>query len=272
MSGQSNLKNLFNFSFPGVHLLQISLVKDLSNEDSYKRKHFSFITIVPGKKVDQSVSVSGRTFDWSNRINMKAEADRILALSYDLKTLCEASKYFYVENNQQTDQAVLFAIRQSQLMRKTLENSVSGFSLFADSSRSSYGDGQGSVKSFSLQLSGDQKKLDRPVIILWGKEGQGKALNYTMTPPQAMSVAKVCDFIANKTLELEFEHQQNAEPRTQQNDYQQSFPQGFFNSSQKTDFNTLSPATETFSTDGVETINSHFGNALNNLGGDDNPF
>ena len=205
MNGQQggSLKNIFNFSFPGVHLLQISLVRDMSDEDSYKRKHFSFITLVPGQKVDRSQSASGRTFDWQNRINMKAEADRVLSLSYALKTLAEASKYFYNEQSQQKDQAVLFALRQTQLTRKTIENSVAGFSLFADSSRSSYSGGQGSIKSFSLQLTNDQKKPERPVIMLWGKEGQNKSLNYAMNPAQAISVANVCDFIGNKALELE---------------------------------------------------------------------
>lgn len=269
-----SLKNLFAFSFPGVHLLQISLVKDLSTEDSYKKKHFCFISLVPGKKVDQSVSASGRTFDWQSRINMKADADRILGLSHALKTLAESAKYFYNEQTSTTDQGALFAIRQQQLMSKTLQNSVAGFTLFADSSRSSYSGGQGSTKSFSLQLTPDQKKPDRPVIILWGKEGQGNSQAYSMNPAQATAIAKVCDFIGQKCLELEFEHESNKTAAPKQNN-----PQSFHNPPATTptfdqginpaDLPAAQPEEQSNT---PERVVNNFGGALDNMGGPDGPF
>jgi len=47
MAEQNKLENIFSYSFPANHLLQISIVKQATDQ-SYKREHFCLITLAPG--------------------------------------------------------------------------------------------------------------------------------------------------------------------------------------------------------------------------------
>lgn len=166
---QSKLENIFSYSFPANHLLQISIVKQIS-EQSYKKEFFCFITLAPGSQTQQG----GRSFDFNNRITMKVDGHQVTALAH----------------------AVRAYVRGQDAM-------LGRFSIYVDSSKSAFG-GQsgGSGKSMMVQRGETQKK--EPAITFFFKQGQGQALGYSMSPAIALAAADVFEFIGKKCLELEF--------------------------------------------------------------------
>ena len=171
----NSLESIYSDSFPANHLLQISMVKQAS-EESYKKQYFCFVTLAPGEQTQGG----GRTFNFQNRINLKVDAHKIRALGHALMGYAQGR-----------------------------EAVIGPFSIFVDSSKSQYGQGGGG-KSIGLQRTVNQKQNNAPVIILYFKSGSNSALAFTMSPADAMSLADSCEFIGKKCQELEFSRVQAA--------------------------------------------------------------
>jgi hypothetical protein len=169
---QSTLENIFSYSFPANHLLQISLVKQATAEQNYKKQHFCFITLAPGVKNPDG----SRTFDFQqNKVTMKVDIDKMIAMAH--------------------------AIRNTVNGREAV---IGSFSIYVDSSKSSYGQQGAGGKSLFIQRGQDKQQTPQPTLVLFFKVGQGAALGYGMTPSSALALADICEFIGKKGLELEF--------------------------------------------------------------------
>lgn len=175
---RGNLENIFNYSWAGAHLLQISIVKqdDGANAKDYKKQHFCFVTLAPGEKSD--ASSTGRSFNFQNKVTMKVDADKVLALGYAVEA------YARMPNEEQ------------------IKAIIGNFSIFVDSSKSQYNQGQGGSKSIFLQRTMDQKQ--QPTIVLFFKQGQGQAMAFAMPIANALAFADICKKIANWCIELEY--------------------------------------------------------------------
>jgi hypothetical protein len=166
---QAKLESIFSYSFPANHLLQVSIVKQPS-EQSYKKEFFCFITLAPGVQSPQG----GRSFDFNNRVTMKVEGHQVTALAHAMRA--------YVRGQ---------------------EAIVGPFSIYVDSSKSAYGQGGGG-KSMMIQRTTNQKQNNAPMLTFFFKVGSNQALGYSMTPANALAAADVFEFIGKKCLELEF--------------------------------------------------------------------
>jgi len=168
---KSKLESLFSYSFAANHLFQISLVKQ-PVEQSYKKEHFCFLTVIPG--VTQQ---GNRTFEFANRITLKVDGHQIDALA-------EAIKY-YVDGKEQL---------------------IGPYSIYVDSSKSQYSQGVGGGKSFAIQrtMTKNKKNQDVPMITIFVKSGNNPTLAISIPPAGALAMANVLSFIAKKCLELEF--------------------------------------------------------------------
>jgi hypothetical protein len=170
MAEQSKLENIFSYSFPANHLLQVSIVKQVAGQ-SYKREHFCFITLAPGVQSQQG----GRSFDFNNRVTMKVDGHQVIALAHAVR-----------------------AYARNQI------DVIGPFSIYVDSSKSAYGQqGQGG-KSLFIQRSVNQKQSNAPVVAFFFKTGQSQALGISMSPPMALAAADVFEFIGKKCLDLEY--------------------------------------------------------------------
>lgn len=185
---QSSLQNVYSRSFPANNLFDISLVKD-NNPDLpfYKNRYFMFLSLTPGSQTDQG----GRTFNKDGRITLKTEAEKIMALANSLRA---------------------HARGQGQMGQ---------FAIFTDSSKSGFG-GQGVKTVFvsEFEQQGQQQGGQRKIALSF-KTGQNKPVGVFWTPVEAMAVADIFDFIANKSLELDFEGRTNQVGKVQP---QQSAP------------------------------------------------
>jgi len=174
MNQQSTLQNIYSRSFPANNLLEISLVKDTNPELAfYKNKHFMFLSLTPGGQNDQGQ----RTFNKDGRITLKVEAEKVKALANSLRA---------------------YARGQGQMGQ---------FAVFADSSKSSYGGG-GTYKTVFVSeftQQGQQQGPEQKKIALSFKTGQNKPIGVFWAPAEALAVADIFDFIADKSLELEFQ-------------------------------------------------------------------
>ena len=170
MAEQSKLENVFSYSFPGNHLLQISIVKQTSTDaKDYKKQHFCFISLAPGQQTQ-----SGRTFDFKSRVTMKVDMDKIMALGH--------------------------AVRNYAFGREAV---IGKYGIYVDSSKSAFTQGQGTGKSLGLQRGVDQKS-QQPVITLFFKVGTANAHAFSMNVANALAFADICEFIGKQCLELEF--------------------------------------------------------------------
>ena len=167
--GQSNLVNIFSYSIPGNHLLQISLVKQAAAEDSYKKQHFFFITLAPGAQTAEG----GRTFNFQNKITMKQDIHQIFALANALRSSANDT-----------------------------EASTGKYSIYVDSSKSAFGGAGGGGKSMLVQRASDNK--GNVNVVMYFKVGQANPTGFGMPPNIAIALAKICDEMAEKAFDLEF--------------------------------------------------------------------
>ena len=177
MAEQNKLENIFSYSFPANHLLQISIVRQVPDQ-SYKREYFCFITLAPCNVNQQT---GNRGYDFNNRITMKVDGHQIGALGHALRSLAKDEK------------------------------AVGTYSIFVNTNKSSYGQpGQsGGGKSLGMQRSQTTPKQGsnqqpQPTVVLYFRSGQANPLAYSLQPAMALSVADVCEFIATKCRELEY--------------------------------------------------------------------
>ncbi len=171
MQQQQNLQVLFTYNKPGVNLLQISIVRQLNAELQFQRKIFCFLCAIQG------VATQGgnRTFDYHNRINMKVEYDKILALGKAIRAYALGA-----------------------------ENSFGPFSIYVDSSKSQFGSGSG-AKSMRLQR-GIDNKTNAPIVALFFKtQTSPNAIVMPLTIPEALALSDICQWIAMKCVDLDFE-------------------------------------------------------------------
>jgi len=187
MAGQSSLQNIFSKSFPANNLFEISMVKDASPDlPFYKPRHFCFVSVTPGAKTDSG----GRTFNKEGRITIKADLEKVLAISNSLKAFARGQGEAYGQ-----------------------------FAIFSDSSKSSFGGSGGGFKSCFVseyvQAASDNKKAKTNVVI--SLKTSGNPIGIFMSRPEAIAMSDIFDFIAMKGLELEFEDKKNAVGTVQNN-------------------------------------------------------
>ena len=200
----SSLQNIFSRSFPANHLFEVSLVKDTNPELAfYKPKYFTFVSLMPGAQTEQG----GRTFNKDGRITLKTECEKLLSLSNSIKAYARG------------------------------QNELGQFAIFVDSSKSSFGVKNGGFKScFAsefVQKSQQQNGPDKKMISVSFKNGQSKPIGLFWSPPEALAVAYIIEFIGKKGIELEYEDRVNTvgriqpsipQPPSQQNSYQNQQP------------------------------------------------
>lgn len=173
----NNLVNLFNYSFPGVNILNISLVSDNDSElPGYKLKHFCFIRLIPGAQSDSG----GRTFSPKDAINFKIEPHKLFAMANAIKTYSNVA--MRMQPNQQKPK-------------------IPAFTMFADSSKSVYG-GQ-EKKSLNLDI-GNFDKYGNPSIVMFFQAGQRKIV-YSCDVYTAYGISRVLEMIAENAVKLEAE-------------------------------------------------------------------
>ena len=165
---QNSLQNICNYSFPGNHLLNFSLVRQ-QQEQSYKKEYFFFITCAPGEKNQNG----NRTFNFQNKFVMKMDIDKIFMLRHAI--ICYATGR---------------------------EAMIGQFSIFADSSKSNFNQG-GGTKTIFLNKNNDQR--GNPVLSLTFKLGQNKGIAYSMPIATALAISDVLKIMADKGLKLELE-------------------------------------------------------------------
>ena len=168
---QSSLKNLFTRQVPGINVIQISVVED-ENADQYRSRYFAFFKGVPGEQ--SSDSPTGRTYNYKNAVNIKVEAEKIFAIASAL-TICAEGKYDAYEKN------------------------FGHFEIHADSSRSSYGEGEKKNVRIGVMKNNKTQKF---VITISFLADNKKAIGY-LSPYEAFGFAKTLEFCASKILELE---------------------------------------------------------------------
>ncbi len=188
---QSTLQNIYSRSFPANNLIEISLVKDTNPELAfYKSKYFCFLALTPGIKSD----TGGRTFSKEGKITIKAELEKVLALSYAIKA---------------------FARGQG--------SQVGQFAIFVDNSKSNFGGAGGQIKTcfvseYIQQQQGGESKRN---IVLSFKTGQGKPVGNFWPPVEALAIGDIFEFIAKKGLELDLDSRSQSIGTMPQQNYSQ---------------------------------------------------
>jgi len=165
MAGQSSLQNIFSKSFPANNLFEISMVKDASPDlPFYKPRHFCFVSVTPGAKTDSG----GRTFNKEGRITIKADLEKVLAISNSLKA---------------------FARGQGE--------NFGQFAIFSDSSKSNFGGSGGGFKSCFVSefvqqpKEGTNQKAKVNVVI--SLKTSGNPIGIFMSRPEAIAMADIFD-------------------------------------------------------------------------------
>lgn len=176
---QSTLQNVYSYSFTANNLFQISLVRDTDpNRPTYKRQYFCFLTLAPGEKTQ-----TGRTYNFTNKINMKQDVHNIIALAYAFRAVARGQKA-----------------------------SIGNFSLFTDSSRSGYGGQGGGVKQVFVNeyIKQAQNTQNNPniqpqerFVSLGFRFGQNKPIGLMFSVPDALACADILEYIGMAGLKLD---------------------------------------------------------------------
>ena len=181
----STIENIYSKSFPGQNVLDFSLVKDTTPDlPFYKPRYFCFISVMPGVKTESG----GRTFNREGRITIKAELDKVLALSNSVRA---------------------FARGQGQKFGQ--------FAIFADSSKSGYGASGGIKSCFASEFTQQGKDGKPKNLISVSMKASGNPIGNFMTASEAMALAHILEFIANEGLKLDFEARKNSVGTVQNN-------------------------------------------------------
>ena len=183
-NGQSTLQNVCSYSFTANNLFQISLVKDTDpNRPAYKRAFFCFLTLAPGAQGQGG----GRTYNFSNKINMKQDMHQVMALANAIRNV--ARGYAHLNGK---------------------------FSLFVDSSKSSYGGSQGNVKQVFVnpfpnpkQQNQQNQQNQEPKVSLGFRMGKNNPIGLIWSVPEALAVADVIEMIGKKGIELDMNNSLN---------------------------------------------------------------
>lgn len=176
MQQQNQLQHIFTYSKSGPNLLNISIVQQITGDQPYQKKVFCFLTAIPG-----AIKETGtRTFNHDSKITMKVEYDKILSLGKVIRS------YIYGQ-----------------------ENLIGPFTIFVDSSKSQYGS-SGSTKYMTIQKRLDQKTNTPIIILLFKSQKLDSPIAIPLSFPDALAIAEICEWIAKKCLELDFELESSA--------------------------------------------------------------
>ena len=250
MNGQnqsgSSLKPIFSKSFPANNLLDLSLVQDTDpNLPFYKPKYFMFLSMTQGV-----IAENGRTFDKNSRITIKADCVKIFALSNSIKAFARGAG-----------------------------PTMGQFQIFADSTKSNYATNGGGVikmafvSEFEQQIKSGGTKINIAISL---KQGNNKPIGVFFSQSEALAVSQIFDFIANKSLELEFESKNvnigkvsnNFNPIQQLNNFNSNPQPNNFNPSQ----NQIPDQNQQLKQPNQQTQNKSPNPNLNPFGDDDLPF
>jgi hypothetical protein len=154
----------------GYNKLQLSIADD-TGADQYKNRFISFIKAIEAKKNDQG----GLQFDYQNAINMKMDAEDLYALAFAAQKYADGQFANY-------------------------ENTLGGFQKFADSSKSTHGEG-GSKKSLSLSCKKNEKS--GKIIFYLSFNADKKSISISFNPYTLYAFSKLCYNFAEKIYELE---------------------------------------------------------------------
>lgn len=173
----SSLQNVFQKSFPGNNLLDLSLVLDTDPQlPFYKNRYFFFIGITPGQKNDQG---TGRTFVKEGKIQLKVEVEKVLALAHSIRLICD---------NRVAD---------------------AKFSIIADSSKSNYGNVNNGIKSIFIGEYIPPAKQDgtpsQKLISFAFKQGANKPIGCTYTISEGYAISDILVHLCKKCMDLEIE-------------------------------------------------------------------
>jgi len=164
------LNNIINRNFPGINALTVSMVEDSEPKD-YHTRFFLFLRAVPSAKSD--ASPTGRTYDNSNAVTFKIEAERAIAMSFALEQMASGKGKLY-------------------------DDTFGAFSMFADGAKSQYGGGK---KSMGMMM-GQNNKSNKSMIILFFSEGE-KKVQIFLTPYEAHGLATTLDILGRKCIDFE---------------------------------------------------------------------
>jgi hypothetical protein len=177
---QSTLQNVYSYSFTANNLFQISLVKDNDpNRPTYKRQFFCFLTLAPGEQAQGG----GRTYNFTNKINMKQDVHNIIALSHAFRAVARGQKA-----------------------------SIGNFSLFTDSSKSSHGQGGGVKQVFlneyikqnqNANQNNPNMQASERFVSLGFRIGSNKPIGLMFSVPDALACADILEHIGKLGLRLD---------------------------------------------------------------------
>lgn len=175
---QSTLQNVYSYSFTANNLFQISLVRDTDpNRPGYKRQYFCFLTLAPGEQGQQG----GRTYNFSNKINMKQDVHNVIALAHAFRAVARGQKA-----------------------------AIGNFSLFTDSSKSGYGQGGGVKQVFvneyikqNQQQTNQNMVAQERFVSLGFRFGQNKPIGIMFSVPDALACADILEYIGMTGLKLD---------------------------------------------------------------------
>ena len=173
MAQQNTLKNIFSRSFPAQHLFEVSLVQD-TNPDLpfYKNRFFCFISCAPGMQNQGS-----RTYDRQRRVTIKCECEKLFALADNMR-----------------------------MHAKGYGQHAGNYSIMADSSRSSYNNGQGMYKScFVSNYLGKANKQGQQklMVSVSFKAGNEQPFGLSVEAAEAVGIAQIIEMIAKHGIEQE---------------------------------------------------------------------
>jgi hypothetical protein len=193
------LNNVISKSFTGVNLIMISVVEETEPKD-YQDKYFMFIKAIPSVRSD--TSSSGKSYDHKSAVTFKMSAEKAYAMS--------------------------FALNQYALGRgKMYEDQFGNFGMFADASKSQYGNNN--KKAMNINYFTNQKS-SKTNISLFTSSDQIK-IPFFMTPYEANSMSEVLKFFANECLRLEIAGPgvviSKQTPKQNTQSQPKMFPQGF---------------------------------------------
>ena len=196
------LKPIFSKSFPANNLLDLSLVQDNDpNRPFYKPKYFMFLSMTQGITSENGQ----RTFDKNSRITIKTDSVKIFAFSNAIKAFARGAG-----------------------------TTLGQFQIFADSAKSNFNNGVGGVMkmAFVSEFEQQTKNGTKKNIAISMKQGSNKPIGVFFSPAEAIAVATVFEFIANKCLELDFDSRNisvgSVQQSPTQNIPQQNVPQQNF--------------------------------------------
>jgi len=173
---QAKANNVCSYSFPGNHLLEVSLIHQVPNNEM-KKHFFCFVKLLPGGK-----NGNNRTFISDKHITMKLSLDRTLEIAKALRAFASGFGDRLGPFTTFTD---------TSKAGETSENSNSG------------------QKSLSLFMTPPKNNQSGPKVMLTMKLNSE---NYTfpMTPYFASSVADIVEKIAMQGLDLEMQRQRDS--------------------------------------------------------------